>query len=200
MRSEKVMKKLMREDLMGLEQYSAERDSFRARIMKHKKNRIIALGPHMSLHFEDRLIMQYQVQEMLRAEKIFEAAGIQEELETYNALIPDGNNWKATLMIEYGDPDERAVALKQLLNVEHCIWMQVDGYDKVTPIADEDLERATEEKTSSVHFLRFDLTQDMISAAQSGKAISLGVDHPAYTHHLSPLADHYRESLVADLS
>lgn len=194
------MKKLMREDLMGLEQYSEERDSFRARIMKHKKNRIIGLGPHMSLHFEDRLIMQYQVQEMLRAEKIFDAAGIQEELETYNALIPDGNNWKATLMIEYSDPDERAVALKQLLNVEHCIWMQVEGYDKVSPIADEDLERATEEKTSSVHFLRFDLTQDMINAAKSGKAISLGVDHPAYSYQLSPLAEHYRDSLVSDLS
>jgi hypothetical protein len=194
------MKKLMREDLMGLEQYSDERDDFRARVIKHKKNRIISLGPNMSLHFEDRLIMQYQVQEMLRAEKIFDAAGIQEELETYNALIPDGSNWKATLMIEYSDPDERAVALKQLLDVENCIWMQVEGHDKVFPVVDEDLERATEEKTSSVHFLRFELTKPMIQAAKAGAAINLGVDHPAYTHSLSPLADNYRDSLVSDLS
>jgi len=194
------MKKLMREDLLGLEQYSEERDDFRARVMKHKKNRIIGLGPNMSLHFEDRLIMQYQVQEMLRAEKIFDAAGIQEELETYNALIPDGGNWKATLMIEYSDPEERAVALKQLLGVEGCIWMQVEGHDKVFPVADEDLERATEEKTSSVHFLRFELTQPMIQAAKAGAAVNLGVDHAAYTHSLSPLPNHYRESLVGDLS
>lgn len=194
------MKKLMRDELLGLEQYSEQRDDFRARVMKHKKDRIIALGPNMSLHFEDRLIMQYQVQEMLRAEKIFDAAGIQEELETYNALIPDGNNWKATLMIEYSDPDERAVALKKLLDVEHRIWMQVDGYDKVFPVADEDLERATEEKTSSVHFLRFDLSTEMIEAAKSGKAINMGVDHAAYTYSLCPLADHYRQSLVSDLA
>lgn len=194
------MKKLMREDLMGLEQYSEERDNFRTRVMKHKKKRIIGLGPNMSLHFEDRLIMQYQIQEMLRAEKIFEASAIQEELETYNALIPDGNNWKATLMIEYIDADERAEALKQLLNIENCIWMQVEGYDKVFPIVDEDLERATEEKTSAVHFLRFELPEPAILAAKSGGAISLGVDHSAYAHSLKPLSASYRDSLASDLA
>jgi hypothetical protein len=193
------MKKLTREDLMGLEQYSASRDDFRARVMEHKKDRIINLGPNMTLHFEDALIMQYQIQEMLRAERIFEADGIQEELDTYNALIPDGRNWKATLMIEYSDPDERAEALKQLLGVEHRIWMRVDGFDKVYPVADEDLERATEEKTSSVHFLRFQLTDAMADAAKDGKAIALGVEHAAYTHILDPLADNFRNSLAADL-
>jgi len=193
------MKKLTREDLMGLEQYSASRDDFRARVMEHKKDRIINLGPNMTLHFEDALIMQYQIQEMLRAERIFEADGIQEELDTYNALIPDGRNWKATLMIEYSDPDERAEALKQLLGIEDRIWMQVEGFDKVYPVADEDLERATEEKTSSVHFLRFQLTDYMAHAAKEGKAIALGVEHTAYSHTLDPLADNYRKSLAADL-
>ncbi len=194
------MNKLTREDLMGLEQYSASRDDFRARVMQHKKDRIIELGPNMTLHFEDVLIMQYQIQEMLRAERIFEAEGIQEELDTYNALIPDGSNWKATLMIEYSDPDERAEALKQLLDVEHKIWMQVDSCDKVYPVADEDLERATEEKTSSVHFLRFELSEDMIKAAKDNKAISLGVEHPFYSHVLDPLPANYRDSLAADLA
>lgn len=190
---------LNREDLMSLEQYNESRDDFRRRVMQHKKNRVIPLGPNMTLHFEDRLIMQYQIQEMLRAEKIFDAAGIQEELDTYNALIPDGDNWKATMMIEFGDPQERAVALKQLLGIEDKLWMRVDGFDKVYAIADEDLERETAEKTSSVHFLRFQLSDDMVSAARSQANISLGVDHPQYQHQLDPLDDQYREALVADL-
>jgi hypothetical protein len=193
------MKKLTREELMGLEQYAASRNDFRARVMEHKKDRIIKLGPNMTLHFEDALVMQYQVQEMLRAERIFEADGIQEELDTYNALIPDGRNWKATLMIEYSDPDERAEALKQLLGVENRIWMQVEGFDKVFPITDEDLERATEEKTSSVHFLRFQLDDDMARAVKDDKAIALGVDHLAYSHVVDPLPGNYRDSLATDL-
>ncbi len=193
------MNQLTRDDLMGLEQYAAARDDFRTRVMEHKKNRIIQLGPNMTLHFEDALIMQYQIQEMLRAERIFEADGIQEELDTYNALIPDGHNWKATLMIEYSDPEERAQALKQLLGVEDRIWMQVAGFDKVFAIADEDLERATEEKTSSVHFLRFELSDDMIEAAKNNSAIGLGIDHPAYAHVMDPLPANYRDSLAADL-
>jgi hypothetical protein len=167
--------------------------------MQHKKNRVIPLGPNMTLHFEDKLIMQYQIQEMLRAEKIFDAAGIQEELDTYNALIPDGENWKATMMIEFGDPDERAKALAQLLDVEDKVWMRVEGFDKVYAIADEDIERATAEKTSSVHFLRFQLNKDMVAAAQDQAKISLGVDHPNYHHQLDPLADQYRQALLADL-
>lgn len=194
------MSKIQRDDLMGLEQYSEQRNNFRARVMLHKKNRIVSLGPNMSLHFEDNLIMQYQIQEMLRAEKIFDAAGIQEELDTYNALIPDGSNWKATLMIEYSDPEERSQALKQLLGIENLIWMQVSGFDKVYPIADEDLERSTEDKTSSVHFLRFELNDDMIEAAKNNASISLGAEHPAYKHIVNPLLDNYRESLVKDLS
>jgi len=194
------MSQLTREDLMGLEQYSEERDAFRARVMQHKKDRIIHLGPNMSLHFEDRLIMQYQIQEMLRAERIFDAAGIQEELDTYNALIPDGHNWKATLMIEYSDVDERALALRQLLGVENLVWMQVEGFNKVFPVADEDLERATEEKTSSVHFLRFELSADMIQAVKNNVGISIGVDHPAYRYSIEPLPDNYRQSLANDLN
>ncbi len=193
------MSQLTREDLMGLEQYSEQRDAFRTRVMQHKKDRIVSLGPNMSLHFEDKLIMQYQIQEMLRAEKIFDAAGIQEELDTYNALIPDGHNWKATQMIEYSDVDERALALRQLLGVENLIWMQVEGFHKVFPVADEDLERATEEKTSSVHFLRFELTDDMVQAVKNNADISLGVDHPAYQYSCEPLPDNYRQSLANDL-
>ncbi len=154
----------------------------------------------MRLHFEDRLVMQYQIQEMLRAEKIFDAGGIQEELDTYNPLIPDGRNWKATLMIEYDDPEERADALRKLLGVEKQIWMQVEGHEKVNPVTDEDLERETEDKTSSVHFLRFELTDDMVKAAKQNAAISLGVDHPFYSCQCDPLEDRYRSSLAGDLS
>jgi len=192
------MKKITREDLMGLEKYSEARDEFRCKIIDHKKNRVISVGPNMRFHFEDRLLMQYQVQEMLRAEKIFDAQGIQEELNAYNPLIPDGNNLKVTLMIEYADPAERTEALKQLLGVEYKTWIQVEGFDKVRPIADEDMERSTEEKTSSVHFLRFEFDKDMVNAAKAGKPISLGVDHPYYHHSLEPLAPHLIDSLVSD--
>jgi len=193
------MKKLKREDLISLEQYSGQRDEFRRNIMAHKKNRLIPIGPNVTLHFEDRLIIQYQVQEMLRAEKIFEAEAIQEELDAYNPLIPDGCNWKATMMIEYTDPDERAVALTQLVGIEKQVWMQVSGFNKVSPITDEDLERETEDKTSAVHFLRFELTPEMANAANKGAAIGLGISHQAYHHATDALAENYRASLAADL-
>ena len=149
------MEKLKREDLYSLERYAELRPEFRARVMSHKKNRILSVGPNCRVHFEDRLTMHYQVQEMLRAERIFEAAGIQEELDAYNPLIPDGTNLKATMMIEFADEGDRKKALASLLNIESLVYFQVQGYDKVYAIADEDLDRATAEKTSSVHFLRF---------------------------------------------
>jgi len=192
--------KLTREDLYGLEKYTEIRNDFRTKVMEHKKNRQVAIGDHARLYFEDRLIMQYQIQEMLRAEKIFEAAGIEEELETYNPMIPDGSNLKATFMLEYSDPDERKVALGNLLGVDKKTWVQVEGFDKVFPITNEDLERETEEKTSSVHFMRFEFTAEMIAAAKQGSAMNMGIDHDYYSHSVTPVADHIRESLVADFS
>ncbi len=199
MRTE-AMQKLTRDQLMPLEQYAKQRKDFRAKVMAHKQNRQVQIGPHATLYFEDRLTMHYQVQEMLRAERIFEEAGIEDELNAYNPMIPDGSNWKATFMIEYGDEDERRVALGKLIGVEHKVWVQVAGFAKVWPIADEDLERTTEEKTSSVHFLRFELTPDMIKAAKAGAAISMGIDHPTYTHAVSPLSEAARTALLADLA
>lgn len=193
------MEKLVREDLMSLEQYAEIRPQFRAKIMEHKKNRVVQVGPNATLHFEDRTIMQYQVQEMLRAERIFEADAIQEELDAYNPMIPDGQNWKATFMIEFDDPEERKVALAKMIGIEDKVWVQVKGFDRVYPIADEDLERETEEKTSSVHFLRFELSEEMCAAARQGAAVSLGIDHPAYNHALQPLPENVRASLAQDL-
>jgi len=177
---EAVMNKLSREDLFGLEEYSSKRVDYRAQVMAHKKDRKVHLGEHITLYFEDRMTMQYQIQEMLRAERIFEAEGIQEELDTYNPLIPDGSNWKATMMVEYSDEEERKQALARLIGVERKTWVQIDGYDKVYAIADEDLERETEEKTSAVHFLRFELTAEMVASLHSGAAIHMGVEHPNY--------------------
>ena len=199
MRTETIQK-LTRDQLMPLEQYAKQRNDFRAKVMAHKKNRQVQVGPHATLYFEDRLTMHYQVQEMLRAERIFEEAGIEDELNAYNPMIPDGGNWKATFMIEYGDEDERRVALGKLIGVEHKVWVQVAGFAKVWPIADEDLERTTEEKTSSVHFLRFELAPDMIKAVKSGVAINMGIEHPAYTHSLSPVPEATRAALVQDLA
>ncbi len=195
-----MAEKLSREDLYSLEKYSEMRRQFRAEVMEHKKNRIVHLGPHATLHFEDRLTMQYQVQEMLRAERIFEASGIQEELDAYNPLIPDGSNWKATFMVEYEDVDERRDMLAKLKGIEKRVWIQVSEFDRVTPIANEDLERETEEKTSSVHFLRFELTPEMARAVKSGAAISIGVDHPEYRAEIEALPQSIRDSLAADLS
>lgn len=195
-----IMKKLNREDLFSLEKYAEVRPQFRAQVMAHKQNRQVSIGPNATLYFEDRMTMQYQVQEMLRIERIFESGGINEELEAYNPLIPDGSNWKATFMVEFPDVEERRVALKRLKGVEKKVWARVAGFEPVRPIADEDLEREDEEKTSSVHFLRFELTPDMVRAVKQGAAISMGIDHPAYSHQVDPLPAATRDSLAQDLS
>ena len=194
------MNRLSRSDLMSLEQYSVGRKAFRERVLAHKKQRIVAVGPNATWCFEDRLTIQYQIQEMLRVERIFEAAGIQDELDAYNPLIPDGNNWKVTFLLEFPDPDVRKQKLAGLRGIEDKCWVQVQGSDPVHAIADEDLERENDEKTSAVHFLRFELTPEMVKRAQAGAAISIGIDHPAYQHELRPLPDEVRRSLVADLA
>ena len=193
------MKKLTRKDLYSLEEYAEMRDEYRKKIMAHKKDRRLELGENIMLMFEDRLIMQYQVQEMLKAEKIFEADGIEEELNAYNPLIPDGSNWKATMLIQYPDVEERQHKLTQLIGVENTIWLQVEGFDKVYAIADEDLERDTEEKTSAVHFMRYELDSEMIAAVKTGSAVSAGVEHENYQAVVSPIAGNIRDSLAGDL-
>lgn len=193
------MHKLKRTDLYSLEQYAEQRPAFRDKVMAHKKNRRVALGSHATLYFEDNLTIQYQVQEMLRAERIFEPAGINEELEAYNPLIPDGSNWKATFMLEYDDVNERRSALEKLIGIEDRVWVKIAGHPPVYAIADEDLERDTEQKTSAVHFLRFELTPQMIAAAKEGAAIAMGIDLPAYQHALEPLSENIRAALVKDL-
>jgi hypothetical protein len=193
------MQKLTRQDLYSLEEYVEMRDDYRRKVMAHKKNRRLELGENLLLMFEDRLIMQYQVQEMLKAEKIFEAAGIEEELAAYNPLIPDGTNWKVTMLVQYTDVEERQHKLTQLIGIENSIWMQVEGHEKIYAIADEDLERDTEEKTSAVHFLRYELDDKMIAAAKSGAAISAGVEHENYQAVIDPIAAKVRDSLASDL-
>jgi len=190
---------LSRADLWSLEEYAEIRPSFRAQIMAHKKTRQVPLGEHARLYFEDQLTIKYQIQEMLRIEKVFEASGINEELEAYNPLIPDGHNWKATFMIEYEDPQERALQLASMIGIEDKVWMQVEGCDRIHPIADEDLDRDTADKTSSVHFLRFELQPSMIAAVMAGAAITAGIDHPAYTLDGVTLAADVRDSLANDL-
>ena len=190
---------LTRESLFSLETYARMRKEFRARVMAHKAIRLVGLGPHASIHFEDALTMQYQVQEMLRLERIFEPEGIQEELDVYNPLIPDGSNWKATLMIEYPDAEQRKVELARLIGVEASVYVQVADFARVTPFANEDLDRTTAEKTSAVHFLRFELTPDMVAAAKSGAPIRVGIDHPYYKAEIT-VPDATRKSLAADLT
>ena len=192
------MSKLSHSDLYSLEEYARIRPEFRTKIIAHKKNRRVALGDHAALYFEDKLTMQYQIQEMLRIERIFEADGIQAELDVYNPLVPDGNNWKATFMVEYEDVDERRQALSKLIGIEQSTWMQIKGFDRVHPIANEDLDRTTKDKTSSVHFLRFELTPEMIHAAKQGAQVSAGIDHTAY-NETTVLPDAVRQSLVSDL-
>jgi hypothetical protein len=194
------MQLLTRENLMSLEQYAKARPAFRPEVLAHKRDRQVPIGPNATLYFEDRLTMQYQVQEMLRIERVFEAEGIEDELSAYNPLIPDGSNWKATFMIEYGNIEERRVALTQMVGIEHRVWVQVAGQERVYAIADEDLERATEDKTSSVHFMRFELTPDMVAAAKRGAAISIGIEHQAYSYTVDAVPDNVRRSLVADLA
>ncbi len=191
---------LSRNDLLSLEKYSAVRAEMRANVMAHKKNRNLEIGPNVTMYFEDRLTVQYQIQEMLRAEKIFELDGIRDELEAYNPLIPTGSNWKGTMMIEYVDADERAEALANLIGIDRQTWVQVGGLDKVYAITNEDLERETEEKTSAVHFMRFELSDEMVDAAKNGAPISVGIKHDNYTHTVSPVPENYRETLINDLS
>jgi len=193
-------RRLVASELMSLEQYARERMQFRPRVIEHKKKRSVHCGPHATWCFEDRLTVQYQVQEMLRIERIFEAQGIADELDAYNPLIPDGNNWKVTLLIEYPDEAQRRIELAQLKGVEDRCWMQVAALERVFAIADEDLERENDEKTSSVHFLRFELTPDMVQAAKTGAQISLGIDHAHYRHAVQPLPEPARASLAADLA
>ncbi|HEB99928.1 MAG TPA: DUF3501 family protein [Thiotrichales bacterium] len=192
------MQKLSREDLYSLEKYAEVRPEFRARVLEHKQHRRVYLGPIATLYFEDRLTVQYQVQEMLRIERIFEPRGIEEELAAYNPLIPDGSNWKATFMIEVPDEEERRQVLARLIGIEDRVWVKVAGFDPVYAIADEDLERETEEKTSSVHFMRFELTPEMAAAVKQGAAIETGVDHPEYSHRLE-VPEPVRASLARDL-
>jgi hypothetical protein len=193
------MEKLTRESLYSLEKYAEVRDDFRARLIGHKKNRRLELGTNATLHFEDRLTMQYQVQEMLRIEKIFEADGIEEELEAYNPLIPDGSNWKATFMIEFPDPEQRRQMLAGLVEIESKVWVQVQGCEKVHAIADEDLERSDEDKTSAVHFLRFELPPEHVAALKDGAELAAGIDHANYRVAIDPVPQNIRVSLLLDL-
>ena len=190
---------ISRDSLLSLEAYARERGTFRARVMEHKKRRTVHLGSHLTLLFEDELTIRYQVQEMLRIERIFEEDGIQHELDAYNPLVPDGSNWKATLLIEYPDAEERKRMLGRLKGIERRVWVQVQGAERVGAIADEDLERENEEKTSSVHFLRFELTREMGERLRAGAAISVGVDHPEYRAS-AELPPDVRSALAADIA
>ena len=191
---------LTRGDLMPLERYHAERPAFRARVIAHKRARQVALGPHLTLMFEDALTIQYQIQEMLRVERIFEAEAINEELAAYTPLIPDGDNWKATMLIEYEDVEERRQALEKLVDVEHRVWVAVDGKDPVFAIADEDLDRSRDNKTAAVHFLRFQLNAGQIAALKNGARLSFGVDHPEYRYNVDEAPEDTRASLLGDLA
>jgi hypothetical protein len=190
---------IKREDLLSLEAYARERSAFRARVMEHKKRRAVPLGSHLTLQFEDELTIRYQVQEMLRIERTFEEEGIQGELDAYNPLVPDGSNWKATMLIEYPDVDERKRMLSRLKGIERQTWVQVQGCERVYAIADEDLERENEEKTSAVHFLRFELTREMREALRKGAGVVMGSDHPEYRAS-AELAPEVRSALAADLT
>jgi Protein of unknown function (DUF3501) len=187
-----------RENLLSLEAYARERDAFRTRVMEHKKRRTVPLGEHVTLLFEDELTIRYQVQEMLRIERIFEEEGIRGELEAYNPLVPDGTNWKATMLIEYPDADERKRALALLKGIERGVWVQVQGHERVHAIADEDLDRETQEKTSSVHFLRFEFDAAMRAALARGASVRIGVEHPHYRAS-TELVPEVRAALCADL-
>lgn len=192
------MEKLTHESLFSLEQYARARPEFRARVIAHKKNRRVALGDHAALYFEDALTMQYQVQEMLRLERMFEPELIQEELDVYNPLIPDGSNWKATFMVEYADESERRTALARLIGIEDTVWVQVSGFDKVHPISNEDLDRSAPEKTASIHFMRFELTPAMCAAVKAGADIFAGIDHANCTVATQMQAA-VRDALAGDL-
>jgi hypothetical protein len=195
----KTMHEIARDSLLSLEVYARQRNEFRAKVIAHKKERTVHLGAHVTLIFEDELTMRYQVQEMLRIERIFEERGIRDELDAYNPLIPDGCNFKATMMIEYADAEERKQALSKLKGIEDQVWVQVDGCARVYAIADEDLERENEEKTSAVHFLRFELSDEMARALKYGVGLALGVDHPNYRAEVGAVAAGVGASLLQDL-
>lgn len=194
------MQKLSRQDLWSLEDYAQKRDAFRRQLIEHKRVRSLQVGPHVRLLFEDRLTMQYQIQEMLRAERIFESRGIQDELDTYNALIPGAGNLTATMMIEFENVAERQQALTRLVGIEDRVWLQVAGFNRVFAIADEDMERSTADKTSSVHFMRFELTAPMVSALKNGAVLSAGIEHANYSYTLAAVPSELRASLMVDLS
>ncbi len=194
------MTAIHRDSLMTLEAYARARDDFRAKVIAHKKNRTVHLGEHVTLLFEDEMTIRYQVQEMLRIERIFEDHGIQEELDAYNPLIPDGHNWKATMLIEYEDPVERKRELARLIGIENRVWVRVSGFNRVHAIADEDLDRDRPGKTASVHFLRFELTPAMIAAVKAGADVAMGVDHPAYEVGLAEIDPVTRQALAKDLA
>jgi len=191
---------IKRESLLPLELYARERNAFRAKVIEHKKHRTVRLGEHLTLLFEDELTIRYQVQEMLRIERIFEDDGIQGELDAYNPLVPDGGNWKATMLIEYPDAEERQRMLARLKGIERQVWVRVEGCGQVYAIADEDLERENEEKTSSVHFLRFELDGGMRTRLKQGAALGMGVEHPAYRATLDPVPAEVRSALAQDLA
>jgi hypothetical protein len=195
-----LARRITRESLLTLEAYAKARKDFRARVLEHKRNRTVHLGEHLTLLFEDELTIRYQVQEMLRIEKIFEEAGIEDELAAYNPLVPDGSNLKATMLIEFEDVAERRAALERLKGIEHRVWVQAEGFARIFAIADEDLSRETAEKTSSVHFLRFELTPDMIAAVKRGAALGMGVDHPNYSAEVPVVGAATRQALAADLA
>ena len=193
------MDQLKREDLLSLENYALQRAELRARVLEHKKNRRVNVGPNLSLYFEDRLTVQYQVQEMLRIEKIFESAGIEDELGAYNPLIPDGSNLKCTAMLEFSDVDVRRERLARLVGIEHLVWLQVEDQPKVFAISNEDLDRSTDEKTSAVHFMRFELTREMITALRGGAGLAFGSDHAGYAFTVDVSAE-TRAALLQDLN
>ena len=196
---QKITHMIARDSLLSLEAYARQRKEFRGKVMAHKKDRTIQLGAHVTLIFEDELTIRYQVQEMLRIERTFEDQGVQDELDAYNPLIPDGRNFKATMMIEYEDAEERKRALARLRGIEDRVWAQVAGCDRVYATADEDLERANEVKTSAVHFLRFELSEKMAAGMKQGVALSLGIDHQNYPGEVSAVAAGIRASLAQDL-
>jgi len=190
---------LTRDDLWSLEEYATKRADFRAEVMAHKKNRQLALGEHARLYFEDEKTIRYQIQEMLRIERVFEAEGIEEELSAYNPLIPDGHNWKATFMIEIPDPAQRAIRLGEMIGIEDQVWLQVGELDRIVPIADEDLDRTTADKTASVHFMRFEVTPEQINALKDSAPLFAGVDHPSYPVERYEVPQPIRDSLASDL-
>ena len=194
------MKKLSIKDLMSIEAYNEQRPAIRQAMMEHKKSRRLPLGPNATLHFEDYMVMRYQVLELIRAEKIRDEADLQEELAAYNSLIPDGKNLKVTFMLEFPDEEERKQRLAQLIGIEELIAIQIEGFDPVYPIANEDLSRSTDEKTSAVHFLRFEFDDDMIEAAKQGAPWSMRSEHRNYSHSLDLVPVQISKSLLRDFA